>query len=154
MSVMEWSAAITTAVFVGLAIGLLLGMRSALKRLSALQAAAELALADAQAASLKLGALAEPAEQTLRTAQHQLQSAGKLFAAAGQIGDAVEHTTSAVSKVSSVLANSAVQHAERASKQRQIGEALEWAELGMAAWQLWQTNRKRHSAPYSEEQGE
>ncbi|GGG55393.1 DUF948 domain-containing protein [Paenibacillus radicis (ex Gao et al. 2016)] len=154
MDVMEWSAAIAAAAFVVLAAGMLLGIKAALDRLKAVQASAETMMAHMQVTAARLTALADPAEQTILTAQQQLQSVNRLFEAAGQIGESIEHTTTAVNRVSSVLSQSAITHAERAAEQRQIGEAFEWAELGMAAWQLWQTNRKRHNGTESDHPGE
>ncbi|MFF2090439.1 DUF948 domain-containing protein [Paenibacillus sp. NPDC058174] len=154
MDVMEWSAAIAAAAFVILAGGLLLGIKAALDRLKAVQASAETMMAQMQVTAARLTALADPAEKTILTAQQQLQSVNRLFEAAGQIGESIEHTTSAVNRVSTALSQSAIRHAERAAEQRQLGEAFEWAELGMAAWQLWQTNRKRHNETGSDHQGE
>lgn len=154
MTVLEWSAVVITTAFVVLVAGLLIGMRTALLRVAAVQSSAAAMQQDVHSVTDQLSTLVEPAEQTIRSAHRQLQSVSRLFEAAGQIGGTIEHTTTAVNRVSSVLAQSAVRHAERAAEQRQIGEAFEWAELGMAAWQLWQTNRKRHGSSESVQQDE
>lgn len=143
--VMTWSAAIAAAAFVVLVAGILLAMRSALGRLKQMQASAEAMQYDLQKLASELSGLVKPAEETIRAAHRQLQSANRLFEAAGQVGGAIAHTTSAVERVTSVLSESAALHAKRSATKRQVGEAFEWAELGMAAWQLWQTNRKAAS---------
>jgi uncharacterized protein YoxC len=140
--VMTWSAAIAAGAFVVLVAGILLVLRSALNRLGQVQAAADKVQQDLHKLSLELSGLVQPAEETIKAAHRQLESASKLFEAAGQVGGAIAHTTSAVERVTSVLSESAEQHAKRYETKRQVGDALEWAELGMAAWQLWQTSRK------------
>ncbi|MBD2867524.1 DUF948 domain-containing protein [Paenibacillus arenilitoris] len=142
MEVIAWSAAVAAGAFVLLAIGMLIALRSALGRLARAQASAEAMQRDVHKLAQELSGLAAPAEATIREAHKHLQSAGRLFEAAGQVGAAIAHTTSAVERVSSVLSESAERHANRAATKRQVEEALEWAELGMAAWQLWQTSRK------------
>ncbi|OBZ12992.1 DUF948 domain-containing protein [Bacillus sp. FJAT-26390] len=140
--IMTWSAAIAAGAFVVLAAGILLALRAALNKLGQVQAAADKVQQDLQKLSLELSGLIQPAEETIRAAHKQLESASKLFEAAGQVGGAIAHTTSAAERISSVLSESAEHHAKRYETKRQVGEALEWAELGMAAWQLWQTSRK------------
>lgn len=153
MTIMEWSALIAAVTFVCLAAGLLIGVRTALVRLAKLQLSAEAMQADLKQASVKMGAFADSAQQTVQTAHHQLQQANRLFEAAGQIGDTIGHTTTAIHRVSSVISLSAVKHAESAAAERQASSMLEWIELGMAFWQQWQTNRKRYE-PSNNGQGE
>lgn len=154
MTAIEWSALTAACAFIVLVSGLLLGMRAALARISAMQAAAEALQQDMRAVTASLKGLAAEAEQTIHTAHEQLQSANRLFDAARQIGDSIEFTTSAVKRVTGVLAQSAEHHAERAATKRHTLEAFEWAEVGMAAWQLWQTNRKRHNEADQAQKGE
>lgn len=143
MTVIEWSAAIAAAAFVLLVAGVLIGLRAAMAKLAGMQASAEAMQREVQRLAKDYGRLVQPAEQTIRTAQNQLQAASGLFNAASQIGGAMEQSASAVRRVSSVLSDQAAQHVERAAEKRQIGEAFEWMELGMAAWQLWQSRRKK-----------
>ncbi|WP_028610282.1 DUF948 domain-containing protein [Paenibacillus harenae] len=140
--VMAWSAAIAAAAFVILTAGILLAVRSALGRLAEAQASAAAMQQDLHKLMKELSGLVRPAEDTIRAAHRQLQAVNSLFEAAGQVGGAIANTTSTVERVTAVLSESAEQHAKRAATKRQFGEALEWAELGMAAWQLWQTSRK------------
>jgi uncharacterized protein YoxC len=147
MTVMEWSALIAAIAFVALAVGLLLGVYTALGRLAKLQVSMEETQADIRQVSSKVGAFADTAGQTVQTAHNQLQQAGRLFEAVGQIGETIGHTTKAINRVSGVLSQSAVKHAESAAAERQASTMLEWMELGMSFWQQWQTNRKRYDQP-------
>ncbi|WP_424766806.1 DUF948 domain-containing protein [Paenibacillus sp. sgz302251] len=140
--VIAWSAAIAAGAFVFLVAGILMALRTALGRLMLVQASAAAMQQDLHKLTAELSALVQRAEETLQGANQQLQAASRLFEAAGHVGGAIAHTTSAVERVTSVLSESAEQHAKRSAAKRQAGEALEWAELGMAAWQLWQTNRR------------
>lgn len=140
--VLTWSAAIAAGAFVILVAGILLALRSAIVKLSHVQASADVMQRDLQKLASEISGLIQPTEEAVRAAHCQLEALSKLFQAAGQVGGAIAHTTSAVEQVTSVLSESAELHAKRHETKRQVGEALEWAELGMAAWQLWQTNRK------------
>lgn len=151
--VMTWIAGIAAGAFVILAAGILVALRSALSRLGQVQAEAEAMRQDLHKLSQEISGLIQPAEETIREAHRQLQAASKLFEAAGQVGGAIAHTTSAAERITSVLSESAEQHAKRYRTKRQVGEALEWAELGMAAWQLWQTSRKPETTAEDEHNG-
>ncbi|CAM4240739.1 uncharacterized protein YoxC [Paenibacillus endophyticus] len=140
--VIAWSAAIAAGAFVILVAGILLALRSALRRLDHVQTEAAAMRLDVHKLSTELCRLVEPAEETIRSANRQLQAASKLFESAGQVGGAIANTTSAAEHITSLLSESAERHAKRYQTKRQVGDALEWAELGMTAWQLWQTSRK------------
>lgn len=140
--VMMWSTAVVAGAFVILVGGILIALRSALSRVKQVQAEAEVMRQDLSKLSAEIGGLVQPTEEAIRAVHRQLQAMSKLFEAAGQVGGAIAHTTSTVERVTSILSESAEQHAKRHETKRQVGEALEWAELGMAAWQLWQTSRK------------
>ncbi|WP_139992419.1 DUF948 domain-containing protein [Paenibacillus paridis] len=149
--VITWSAAIAAGAFVILVGGILFILRAALRKLGQMQAMAEAMQSDLHKLTAEIGGLVQPTEETIREAHRQLQAASKLFEAVGQVGGAIAHTTSAAERITSVLSESAEEHAKRHETKRQVGEALEWAELGMAAWQLWQTSRKS-AAPSANEQ--
>lgn len=151
MSAMEWIAAVAAAAFVALVAGTLLALRAALAKAAALQASAESMRQEIERLARDYRRLASPAEQTIRSVQKQLQAADRLFEAASQIGGAIEHSTSAVHRVSSILSSQATEHVERAAAKRHIGEAYEWMELGLTAWQLWQSRRKNAENDVSSE---
>ncbi|NIK77268.1 uncharacterized protein YoxC [Paenibacillus castaneae] len=140
--VISWSAAIAAGAFVVLVAGILIALRSAIIRLGHVQAAAAEMQLDMHKLASELSGLIQPTEEAIRAAHQQLESVSKLFEAAGQVGGAIAHTTSTVERVTAVLSESAEVHANRHETKRQVGEVLGWAELGMAAWQLWQTSRK------------
>jgi len=145
----QWSAAIAAAAFIVMTAGMLAAVRIALIRLSQLQQAAEAMRQDIARLTSKAERLIEPAERTLRTANSGLESAQRLFQAARHIGGAIAHTTSAIETAASLLSKTARHHAERDDTKKKAQEAMEWAELGMAAWQLWQSNRKREDGASS-----
>ncbi|MFF2481536.1 DUF948 domain-containing protein [Paenibacillus sp. NPDC058071] len=145
MSVVEWSAASAAVAFTVLTIGLLLFARAAMIKLAKVQSAADELSRRLQGSAERLERIAEPAEETIRTVNRQLHSVNRLFEAASHIGGTIEHASRAANEAAAVLAKSVSRHAERDSGQRRVEEALDWAELGMAAWQLWQTNRKRRN---------
>ncbi|MFD1953474.1 hypothetical protein ACFSL6_04615 [Paenibacillus thailandensis] len=158
MSAIEWIAAAAAAAFVALAAGTLIALRRMTARAAALQASAESMQREIEQLAQEYKRLVPPAEQairtaeqTVRTAQKQLQSMNRLFESASHIGGAIEKSASAVHRVSSVLSSQAAEHIERAAANRRIGEAYEWMELGLTAWQLWQSRRKE--SPASSEWG-
>ncbi len=153
----EWSAAIAAGTFIVLTVGIMLALRAGLAKLEQVKRetvglqqeltrqAAELAALTRQelsARSAELGGLMQQSEKTMCALQQQLQAASLLFEAAGHVGGAIRHTTSAAEQAAAVLATAASRHARRAETSRRVGEAFDWAELGMTAWQLWQANRK------------
>lgn len=139
--VAAWSAAVAAGAFVVLVIAVIIAIRSALIRLGRMQNLAEAIQQDLHKLSLEMSGILQPAEETVRTVNHQLQSVSWLFKAARQVGDTLEQTTSAIENAAAVLSQAARRHAERASEERQVDEAMQWAELGMTAWQLWQSRR-------------
>lgn len=141
--VATWSAAAAAGAFVVLTAGILIAIRFMLTRLARLQASAEAVQRDMHRLSAELSGVLQPAEETIRTVHRQLQSLDGLFTAARQVGGTLEQTTAAMERVTAVLSLSAARHAERISEERQANEAMQWAELGMTAWQLWQNSRKQ-----------
>lgn len=137
----EWSAAIAAGAFVVFVAGALIGIRVLLVRLARAQASVEAIQADMHKLSAHISDVLKPLEDTVQTARRGLQSTESLFQAAGGIGSAVETTTAAVERVASVWSAAAIKHSEEIARKRQVGEAAEWAELGLTAWYLWQARR-------------
>ncbi|WP_143088414.1 DUF948 domain-containing protein [Paenibacillus algorifonticola] len=144
MIVIAGCAIAATLAFIGLVVGLLLGLRKGLIQLESLQTSADELRGQLQHTAAETVALMEPAKQSLLLVHQQLQNVQSLFTAAGQIGETIEQTTETVSRVSSMLSESAAQHMAKAETRNKAKEAMEWAELGMLAWQLWQTKRKHN----------
>jgi uncharacterized protein YoxC len=161
-----WSAAVAAGTFVVLALGILIALRAALAKLEKITQAtvsmqrelnrqaselAGLVQEELSVRSSELGSLMQQSEETMRAVQHQLKSATALFEAAGQVGGAIRHTTSAAEHAAAILSSAASRHASRAETSRRAGEALDWAELGMTAWQMWQANRKASAKASSDD---
>ncbi|WP_238190973.1 DUF948 domain-containing protein [Paenibacillus sp. L3-i20] len=141
----QWSAAVAAGAFVLLVTGGLLAIRSLLLRLAEVQKSAVAIQRDMHQLSAEIGAVLQTTHEAVRTVQRGLDSTDGLVQAVRQVGGTIEHTTSAVERVTSTLSGAAVKHAERIAQNRQVDEAVQWAELGLTAWQLWQTRRKDNS---------
>lgn len=137
----EWSAAVAAGAFVVLAAGLLIGLRVLLKRLEQAQVSVQAVQADLHKLTAEISAVMQPLEDSVRSVHRGLEAAEGLVQAVRQVGGTVERTTSAVERVTTALSSSAVKHAERISRGKQLDEAAQWAELGLTAWQLWQSRR-------------
>ncbi|MCR2806495.1 DUF948 domain-containing protein [Paenibacillus soyae] len=137
----EWSAAVAAGAFVVLTAGLLIGLRLLLKRVEQTGAAVREAQADLHRLAAEISSVLQPLEESVRSVHRGLEAAEGLVQAVRQVGGTVEKTTSAVERVTDAFSSSAVKHAERIARGKQLGEAAQWAELGLTAWQLWQSSR-------------
>lgn len=138
----EWSIAAAAMSFVVLVAGILYAIRIGLKRLERMQASAEALQEELQQLSAQASSLLVPAEETIKTLKEGVQSAEGLFKAVKGAGHTIHQSTSALERVTSTLSDSAVRHAEQLAGKRQLDEAVQWAELGLTAWHLWQWGRK------------
>lgn len=146
--VMEWIASAAALAFVILVAGVLLALRKLLQRIAQLQQSAEAVQADMHRLSGEISEVLQPATETVKSLQRGVGSAEELFLAVRDIGGTIRSTTSAVDRTTSLLTESAIRHAERLSRTRQADQAVQWAELGLTAWQLWQSSRTQSaSAP-------
>ncbi|MDF2836967.1 MAG: hypothetical protein K0Q63_2607 [Paenibacillus sp.] len=143
---LEWIAAIAAAAFVVWVAGTLIAIRALLARITRLQASAAAVQEDVHRLSGELSQILLPTELAVRSVQQNMESTEKLFQAARQVGGTIEATTSAVERVATSLSRSAAGHADRIAKRRELDAAVQWAELGLTAWQLWQTGRKSDPA--------
>lgn len=139
-----WLLAVIAASAVMLAAGILIWLRAADRKLARLLEAAQSVERSAQTAAVQLGELLQPAAAAVRTVGRGLDNAEKIFDAAGRLGEAAEETSAAICRMSAALNATAARHVERAGgKYRsQIADAMDWAEVGLAAWQFWQTKRR------------
>lgn len=142
--IVTWSVAAASAAFIALAAGSLIFLRAMLHRISRMQAAAETMERELQALAADVRGAVVPAGQTFAAVKQQVERTAKLFEAVERFGDSANQVAGAVHRVSSVLADSAARHAERAAGQYReaIGNAMDWAELGLTAWQLLQSQRE------------
>lgn len=143
---LEWIAAVAAGAFVIWVAGTLLAIRVLLARIMNVQASAEAVQADVHRLSGELSSVLLPTEQAVRSVQQSVESVEGLFRAVSQVGGAIERSTLAVERVTGTLSRSAISHAERIAKQRELDTAVQWAELGLTAWQLWQSGRKPASS--------
>jgi uncharacterized protein YoxC len=136
---------VATVVFIILTIGLLIGLRIIIMRLRQMQLSAERLEQDMHDLMRTLQGTAERAEVALDLVSAQLKAISGLFQAASVLGESVENASVAVNAMTAAMANKARQQAERIENKRIKGldEALDWAEVGMTAWQLWQSVRDK-----------
>lgn|GEM_PF-647837 len=140
-----WCEVAATIVFAVLTVGLLIGLKKIISRIALIQQSSERLEQDVRALMKKLQGTSERADETLELVSNQLQSVSGLFQAASLFGESVENASAAVNSMTAALSNKARQQAERIEnkKLRGLDEALDWAEVGMTAWQLWQSVRDK-----------
>ncbi|MWC28879.1 DUF948 domain-containing protein [Paenibacillus sp. MMS18-CY102] len=140
-----WCAVAATVVFIVLAIGLLIGLRAVVYRLALMQQSTEKLERDMRTLMLKLQGTTDRMDDTLGLVSAQLRAMSGLFQAASLMGESVENASAAMNAMTAALSNKARQQAERIENKRLKGldEALDWAEVGMTAWQLWQSVRDK-----------
>ncbi|GFN30200.1 DUF948 domain-containing protein [Paenibacillus xylaniclasticus] len=134
-----------TVIFAALTAGLLIGLRTIVSRVVLIQLSSERLEQDVRALLIKLQKTSERADETLELISAQLRAVSGLFQAASLLGESVENASAAVNSMTAALSNKARQQAERIEnkKLRGLDEALDWAEVGMTAWQLWQSVRDK-----------
>ncbi|WP_331701620.1 DUF948 domain-containing protein [Paenibacillus sp. IITD108] len=141
----QWSIAIAAGAFVVLVAGILLALHKALVHWGRMQITIEELGKQVQATQTELGLILQPAADTVQAINDQLQSSRKLFQAAEQASEAVDQVSKAAGHLTNLLSDAAVRYVEQSSKkqQKQVDEALQWAEIAVIAWQLWQKGRSR-----------
>ncbi|MFD0586622.1 hypothetical protein ACFQZE_01305 [Paenibacillus sp. GCM10027627] len=137
----EWSAVVASVAFVVFVAGLLISARAVLVKLERAQAAAEAVQEDIRKLCEEIGAVMLPLEESAKTAQRAMKSAEGLILAAGEIGDAATIAASAARQITETWSEAAMKHSERIAAKRGVSEAAEWAEIGLTAWQLWQSRQ-------------
>ncbi|TYP73916.1 DUF948 domain-containing protein [Paenibacillus methanolicus] len=152
-----WFQACIAIAFVVLVAGVLLWLRSADRKLGRLVESAKAIERSAAEITVKAGGVADPAAEAIRAVHRQIDSAARLFEAARIIGDSADQAAAAVRKMTGVFTDHAASQVERGGGKykHQIKEALDWAEVGYAAWQFVQSKRseERSSACYPGEFG-
>ncbi|MBB3109835.1 uncharacterized protein YoxC [Paenibacillus phyllosphaerae] len=139
-----WLQAAGVAAFIALVVGVLLWLRAADRKLAMLTESAKAMQQSASEMAEKISGLAEPAAETVRIVQRQVDGASRLFDAARRMGESADQASTAVQKLTRVFTSQAQAQVERGGGKYklQIKEALDWAEVGYAAWQFVQSKRK------------
>ncbi|WP_127532528.1 DUF948 domain-containing protein [Paenibacillus kobensis] len=141
----EWCLIAATVIFAVLTAGLLIGLKNIVSRIVLMQQSSQRLELDVRTLMVKLQGTTERADKTLALVSDQLKAVSGLFQAASLFGESVENASAAVNSMTAALSNKARQQAERIEnkKLRGLDEALDWAEVGMTAWQLWQSVRDK-----------
>lgn len=151
-----WMQAVFAAAFVALVIGILLWLRAADRKLARLVHAAENVELRTQAAAAQVSDLVQTSTAVMQTVQSQLEGISKLMEATKRLGQSAEQVSGTVSRLSDALTQTANRHIAKAGGKykHQIADALDWTEVGYAAWQFWQSKRKESSPPVCSEHDE
>ncbi len=150
----QWSIAAAAGAFVILTLGFLLLLYKAVKDWRAIRQTVEGMGMQVQTAQAELARILEPAADTVQAVNDQLQSSRKLLLAAEQASEVTNQVAKAAGHLTSLLSETAGRYVELSTgrKKQQIDEALQWAEIAVIAWQLWQNGKIR--AAQMEEQEE
>ncbi|WP_165822378.1 DUF948 domain-containing protein [Paenibacillus montanisoli] len=153
-----WLEFAAVAAFVVLVGGILLWLRSTDRKLAKLLQTAEAMERHAKQTADQVCELLVPATATVRTVQKQMEGLSKLAEATKRIGDAANQLSITVNRLSEELNDTVERHAAKSGPKVKHGitEALDWAEVGYAVWQFWQSKRKenRTSACSGYDQGQ
>lgn len=143
----EWSAAVAAAAFVVLTAAVIVALRSLLARINRFERSVRTIEEQSAAVMQELRELASEASGTVQKVSRQLDRADGLFEAAGRLGESMQQTAAAVTRVTTAIDRTAAAHVERSIKanRERIGDALDWAEAGWTAWRWWQAKRESAS---------
>lgn len=101
-----------------------------------------------------LNQLAQDCSKLLQTTDDTVKEIGEavstvnyVVGAAKGMGQSLEQTAGVMKKISGLLSQRAAQYAEQERDKRQLEDMMQWAELAMSAWQLWQTGRQKNKQP-------
>ncbi|CAM4313773.1 DUF948 domain-containing protein [Paenibacillus tarimensis] len=139
--VLIWCAATATAAFLALAAIMLVSLLQLKRKLGRMEEGAAELQRETLLLLKELRQASGSAAETAASVNRQLARADKLFAAVEELGDAAMHAAAAASRITAAIGEKASRQVEQAvnSRQKQIGEALELAELGWAAWTWWRS---------------
>ncbi|MFD2117319.1 DUF948 domain-containing protein [Paenibacillus yanchengensis] len=146
--IMEQGSLIIIALtFIVLTIGLLTILHIALKHWIKIQQTVAGLGMQVQATQAEIELILQPTKEAVDRINEQLKSSKKIFTAAEQTTDAVQQMTKAANYLSELLSTTTSRYVELTShkKQKHIDESLQWAEIAVLAWQLWQNNRIRQA---------
>ena len=151
----NWIAASAVAVFAVLSAGILMALRTAVKRLSACADAAGALALDAGRTLRELRAAAREAAETAALAQRLLARSERLFGAAGtfgaaaqELGQAAAEAAAAVKRATAAGRTAADRMAAALGERKPFAEALELVGHGLRAWlRLRNTGRCPEGSP-------
>ncbi|WP_219838029.1 DUF948 domain-containing protein [Paenibacillus sp. R14(2021)] len=139
-----WFEGAAAAAFVVLVIGILGWLRAMDRRMGKLMQLAESLERRAETAAAQVSDLLDPATETVRTVQKQLESFAKWTEATQRIGESANQLSFAVNRVAGELTDTVDRYSKTSGDKVKHGitDALGWAEVGYAVWQFWKDKRK------------
>jgi len=107
---------------------------------------------DIQRLSLESSVLIQSTDETMRMIKESVHAAQGLVHATKQVGQTIDHTTAMVEKVTNALSEKAITYVEKEKTNRHLDEALQWTELALSAWQLWNDRKAKLAAVTEQKQ--
>lgn len=144
---------IATGAFVILVIAIIVTMRMLIIQLNTIAATATDMKQDISRLSLEFRVLIQSTDETVKIISDSVQSVQGIVHATRQISASLEQTATMVENVTSKLSSRASHFIEQEKVDRQIDDAMQWADLAFSAWQLWQGGRKKSSEHDSYKKG-
>lgn len=139
-----WLEAVLAAGFMMLVAGILIWLRAADRKLARLLEAAQSMERSVQSTAVQICELVQPAAEAVRSVQRQVDHTARIIEAARRAGDAAIEVSDTLSRMTALLNETAARHVERAGGKyrHHIADAMDWAEVGLAAWRFWQSKRR------------
>ncbi|MBW7476153.1 hypothetical protein K0T92_15525 [Paenibacillus oenotherae] len=147
-----WLEAALVAGFILLVAGILIWLRAADRKLALLLEAAQSMERSVGTTAAQVCEFVQPATESARIVQRQLDQTARIFDAARRVGDAAADASDTLCRMTELLNETASRHVEQAGGKyrHRIADAMDWAEVGLAAWQFWQSKRRdSHSSACS-----
>lgn len=88
--------------------------------------------------------LIQTADDTMKEIGDVASTVNQVVGAAKGMGQSIEQTAGVMKQISGVLSQRAAQYVERDRNRGQMEDMMQWTELAMSAWQLWQTGRQKN----------
>jgi uncharacterized protein YoxC len=137
--------AIACAIFVTVA---LIALRLLVMRMQTLTEKTIAMQRDLQELSNACGKLMQTTDDTVKEIGEAAATVNHVVGAAKDMGQSISETAAVMKQVSSILSQRAAQYVEQDRGTKQLDDMMQWTELAMSAWQLWQTGRQK--SKYSE----
>jgi len=131
--------AVACAVFV---VAMVITIRLLVLRLHTLTEQTVAMQRDLQELSHTCSKLMVTTDATVKEIGEVAATVNQVVGAAKDMGQSISQTATVIRQVSSTLSQRAARYTEeRGSKQ--LDDMMQWTELAMSAWQLWQTGRQK-----------
>jgi len=132
--------AIACAVFV---VATLIAFRLLVLRLQILTEKTVAMQRDLQELSSACSKLMVTTDATVKEIGEVASTVNQVVGAAKDMGQSISQTAAVIRQVSSTLSQRAARYTEQERGSKGLDDMMQWTELAMSAWQLWQTGRQK-----------